>query len=91
MLTNRTRGVRGDSKLPRTLRLSANATEASPRRRVRRQPRKKNTPCFLDLAGVKFLLKKERVFFFRGSALQVFGQGRNKMRCHVSLPKILVE
>jgi len=31
------------------------------------------------LAGVKFLLKKERVFFFRGSALQVFGQlaGRN--------------
>jgi len=81
MLTNRTRGVRGDSKLPRTLRLSANATEASPRRRVRRQPRKKNTPCFLDLAGVKFLLKKERVFFFRGSALQVFGQGRNKMRC----------
>jgi len=39
-----------------------------------RQPRKKNTPCFLDLAGVKFLLKKERVFFFRGSALQVFGQ-----------------
>jgi hypothetical protein len=23
---------------------------------------------------VKFLLKKERVFFFRGSALQVFGQ-----------------
>src|SRR3989344_9261268 len=39
-----------------------------------RQPRKKNTPCFLDLVGVKFLLKKERVFFFRGSALQVFGQ-----------------
>ena len=39
-----------------------------------RQPRKKNTPYFLDLAGVKFLLKKERVFFFRGSALQVFGQ-----------------
>jgi hypothetical protein len=26
------------------------------------------------LAGVKFLLKKERVFFFRGSALHVFGQ-----------------
>jgi len=26
------------------------------------------------LAGVEFLLKKERVFFFRGSALQVFGQ-----------------
>ena len=25
---------------------------------------RKNTPCFLDLAGVKFLLKKERVFFF---------------------------
>jgi len=26
------------------------------------------------LAGVKFLLKKERVFFFRGSALEVSGQ-----------------
>ena len=39
-----------------------------------RQPRKKNTPYFLDLAGVKFLLKKERVFFFRGSAFQVFRQ-----------------
>jgi len=39
-----------------------------------RQPRKKNTPCILDLAGVKFLLKKERVFFFRGSAFQVFRQ-----------------
>ncbi len=37
-------------------------------------PERKNTPCISDLAGVKFLLKKERVFFFRGSALQVFGQ-----------------
>src|SRR3990172_3209917 len=37
-------------------------------------PRKKNTPCISDLAGVKFLLKKERVLFFRGSALQIFGQ-----------------
>jgi len=34
---------------------------------------KENTPCISDLAGVKFLLKKERVFF-RGSDLQVFGQ-----------------
>ena len=25
---------------------------------------KKNVPCFLDLAGVKFFLKKERTFFF---------------------------
>src|SRR3989344_4737652 len=66
--TNRTRGARGDSKLPRTL-VSFRHCLAEPR-----QPRKKNTPCFLDLAGVKFLLKKERVFFFRGSALQVFGQ-----------------
>jgi len=32
-------------------------------------PERKNTPCISDLAGVKFLLKKERVFFFRGSAL----------------------
>ena len=37
-------------------------------------PERKNTPCISDLAGVKFLLKKERVFFFHGSALQVFGQ-----------------
>ena len=37
-------------------------------------PERKITPCISDLAGVKFLLKKERVFFFRGSALQVFGQ-----------------
>src|SRR3990167_10510625 len=37
-------------------------------------PERKNTPCFSDLAGVDFFLKKERVFFFRGSALQVFGQ-----------------
>src|SRR3989344_5644892 len=50
-------------------------------------PERKNTPCISDLAGlrlaevasatqagVKFLLKKERVFFFRGSAIQVFGQ-----------------
>src|SRR3989344_7197035 len=66
--TNRTRGARGDSKLPRTL-VSFRHCLAEPR-----QPRKKNTPCFLDLAGVKFLLKKERVFFFRGSAFQVFRQ-----------------
>jgi len=37
-------------------------------------PERKNTPCISDLAGVEFLLKKERGFFFRGSALQVFGQ-----------------
>jgi len=27
--------------------------------------KRKNTPCISDLAGVKFLLKKETVFFFR--------------------------
>jgi len=37
-------------------------------------PERKNTPCISDLAGVKFLLKKERVFFFRGSAQEVSGQ-----------------
>ena len=37
-------------------------------------PERKNTPCISDLAEVKFLLKKERVFFFRGSALEVSGQ-----------------
>src|SRR3989338_10696948 len=68
MPTNRTRGARGGSKLPRTL-VSFRHCLAEPR-----QPRKKNTPCISDLAGVKFLLKKERVFFFRGSAFQVFRQ-----------------
>ena len=66
--TNRTLRVCGGSKLPRTL-VSFRHCLAEPR-----QPRKKNTPCISDLAGVKFLLKKERVFFFRGSAFQVFGQ-----------------
>ena len=60
--------MRGGLKLPRTL------GESPTHWRVRQQPRKKNTPCISDLAGVKFFLKKERVFFFRGSALQVFGQ-----------------
>src|SRR3989338_4279256 len=68
MPTNRTRGARGGLKLNRML-VSFRHRLAEPR-----QPRKKNTPCFLDLAGVKFLLKKERVFFFRGSAFQVFRQ-----------------
>src|SRR3989344_2223369 len=66
--TNRTRGARGDLKLPRTL-VSFRHCLAEPR-----QPRKKNTPYFLDLAGGDFFLKKERVFFFRGSAFQVFRQ-----------------
>jgi hypothetical protein len=66
-MTNRTRGARGDFDLNRTL-VSFHHCLAEPR-----QPRKKNTPCFLDLAGVDFFLKKERVFFFRGSALNASG------------------
>ena len=69
-MTLHTRGARGDSDL--NLTLDERPATAS---RTRRQPRKKNTPCISDLAGgVNFFLKKERVFFFRGSALQVFGQ-----------------
>src|SRR3990167_5900039 len=68
MPTNRTRGARGGLKLPRTL-VSFRHCLAEPR-----QHRKKNTPYISDLAGVKFLLKKERVFFFRGFAFQVFRQ-----------------
>ena len=41
-------------------------------------PERKNTPCFSDLAGVKFLLKMERVFFFRGSALDDSGSGAGR-------------
>src|SRR3989344_203502 len=36
-------------------------------------PERKNTPCISDFARARFFLKKERVFFVRGSALQVFG------------------
>src|SRR3990167_2120743 len=43
-------------------------------------PERKNTPCISVLAGVKFLLKKERVFFFRGSALDYSGSRRGEMR-----------
>jgi len=69
-MTLHTRGARGDSDL--NLTLDERPATAS---RTRRQPRKKNTPCISDLAGgVNFFLKKERAFFFRGSALQVFGQ-----------------
>ena len=56
------RGARGGFDQNRTLDESPRPTAS----RTQRKPRKKNTPCFLDLAGVKFLLKKERVFFFRG-------------------------
>src|SRR3989344_5855162 len=43
--------------------------------RVRQQPRKKkHSLLFLIFAGVNFFLKKERVFFFRGSAQEVSGQ-----------------
>src|SRR3990167_10669311 len=71
MPTNRTLRVRGGLKLPRTL-VSFRHCLAEPR-----QPRKKNTPCFLDLAGVKFLLKKERVFFFRVLPSKYSGRWRN--------------
>src|SRR3989344_5105962 len=71
MPTNRTRGARGGSKLPRTL-VSFRHCLAEPR-----QPRKKNTPCISDLAGAKFLLKKERVFFFRVLPSKYSGRWRN--------------
>ena len=41
------------------------------------EPRKKNTPCFLDLAGVKFLLKVERTFFFGVLPSKYSGRWRN--------------
>src|SRR3989344_1878301 len=37
-------------------------------------PGSKDTSCFFGFDGVEFLLKKERVFFFQGPALQAFGQ-----------------
>src|SRR3989344_5655230 len=71
MPTNRTRGARGGLKLSRTL-VSFRHCLAEPR-----QPRKKNTPCFLDLAGVKFLLKVERTFFFGVLPSKYSGMWRN--------------
>jgi len=53
-------------------------THFTPPRGLGGNPERKNTPCIFDLARVKFFLKKERVFFFRGSALQVFGQAECK-------------
>ena len=41
-------------------RFRTNATKAPPARRVRRQPRKKNTPCISDFAGGGCSLEKER-------------------------------
>ncbi len=52
----------------------------APRGEYASNPERRNTPCISVLAGVKFLLKKERVFFFRGYALQVFGQVTGLMR-----------
>ena len=77
------------TSVPRALHASVRSTELSKNgkcgERIRTplaeygdNPERKNTPCISDLAGVKFLLKKERVFFFRGSALQVFGQAECK-------------
>src|SRR3989338_1654948 len=52
-----------------------NDSEKAPRTgEYARNPERKNTPCISDLAGVKFLLKKERMFFFQGSAQEVSGQ-----------------
>ena len=56
-----TRGARGLSNLNRTLRYALRSAS-----RTRRQPRKKNTPCISDLAGVKFLLKKGKGVFLSG-------------------------
>jgi len=45
---------------------TTNEPPRHPPRRASAETPKENTPCISDLAGVKFLLKKERVFFFRG-------------------------
>ena len=79
------RGARGGFDQNRTLDESPRPTAS----RTQRKPRKKNTPCFLDLAGVKFLLKKERVFFFRGSFLQKLST--HWVFCFALLTKVLNE
>ena len=49
-------------------------------------PKRKNVPCFLDLAGVEFLLKKERIFFFGVLHSKYSGSvaGRNAIRTRQS-------
>src|SRR3989344_1189136 len=47
---------------------------APPPPRFTRQPRKKKHSLHFWFGGGGFFLEKERVFFFRGSALKVFGQ-----------------
>jgi hypothetical protein len=51
-------------------------------------PERKNTPCISDLTGVKFLLKKERLFSFRGSAREVSGQCGGA-KCGLSFAKTI--
>ena len=43
-------------------------------------PERKNTPCISDLAGVEFLLKKERTFFFLGFCPPSIRAGDGTMR-----------
>jgi len=59
MKDNCTRGVRGISKLNRTL-------DAKPRHRLASlgNPKKKNTPCFFDLRGGDFFKKWKGYFSF---------------------------
>jgi len=61
--------------------LSKIRDERKPRHRLAplSNPERKNTPCISDLTGVKFLLEKERVFFFRGSTLNYSGSRRGEM------------
>ena len=83
-IPNRTRGARGGLKLNPTL--GFRPATAS---RTRRTP-KKNAPCISDLRAGEFFLKKERAFFLRCSALQVFGQvaGLRKFFCQNKLRQL---
>jgi len=68
MMTNRTRGARGGSKLNPTLHESpatASLRSATP---------KKKCSLLFRFVRDQFFLKKERTFFLWCSALQVFGQ-----------------
>ena len=64
MMANCTLGACGEAKLNCTLDESPLHRLAEPR-----QPRKKNTPCISDLAGVKFFLKKGKGVFLSGFCL----------------------
>ena len=89
----------GNVSVPRALRASVLRTELSKNgkcgERIRTplaeygdNPERKNTPCISDLAGVKFFLKKERVFFLSGFCPPSIRSGGVQMQFGLGFAKL---